>query len=47
MLLFCSVELSWKEQEELFCKLTEEKGYEPFVIDADDLQRDPGFVHYI
>ena len=35
-------EVSWSEQEEVNNWITRTKGYEPLVMDADDLQQNPG-----
>ena len=39
---FFSTEASWCEQEEVYNWITGTKGCEPLVMDADDLQKDPG-----
>ena len=38
-------EVSWKEFEEVYNWIAETKGYQPYVIDADELQKDPGERH--
>ncbi len=35
-------EMSWSEMQRIYEWVVETKGYRPLVIDADDLQRDPG-----
>ena len=41
-LTITNLEASWKEFEDVYSWIVKTKGYEPLVIDADDLQKDPG-----